>query len=552
MADRKDPPDRSPDFDDRSTVPGDIAHQVTLTEQVLASDAEYLLLSAKIDVDQISEALVDEYYPFLYQLAADSLREDWTAHNKSTISLVDSPELDPPDLERMVDDLVCSSLAYAVSHTHEYRKRSADDQNDVRAWLESILKRQSNASGELLSSKKRIAKPTRQDREGTRSGESVKQRVSVQAQSRLRRQNRETNLKTAFLVVFLFVAVAWLYQTLGNFQTDRLVQVDAQITDPAPEVISGLLAPPPSPTPLWQENVLYSSLIPESVGEIAERFDLSESTLRQLNQFDGVHQEFPDTPLYLPVPEIFYPPNMPHPQLFRQSLPALDGSSTPQAIAERLAISHRLWRTLYMDVQLLNLTRDSGNNQYVPGRSQVWVVQPDRSLEISGYSPGLAGERSIILKGRHYFTAAGYEQPVQTVGLPEQDMLVFNPLLREMAFPMNALLKIDPGKYLNLGIQAMAGNEALAVDWYNARGELEYHLWIEPQTGLLLRLQQIDPYTGILLNDRLVTQFEVNFEPPPSDFFDPRRPWSETYAQDQTGRPGLEQGFQPTPTFAFP
>jgi hypothetical protein len=205
-----------------------------------------------------------------------------------------------------------------------------------------------------------------------------------------------------------------------------------------------------------------------------------------------------------------------------------------------------------MDVQLLSLTRDSTDNQYVPGRSQVWVVQPDRSLEISGYSPGVAGERSIILKGRHYFTASGFKQPVQTVGLPESDMLIFNPLLRELAFPMNALLKIDPGRYQIVGMQTIAGREALAVDWFNARGELEYHLWIEPQTGLLLRLQQIEPYSGVLLNDRLVTHLEVNFEPPPSSFFDPRSPWSETFAQDQTGAPELDLALKPTPTFAFP
>jgi hypothetical protein len=101
-------------------------------------------------------------------------------------------------------------------------------------------------------------------------------------------------------------------------------------------------------------------------------------------------------------------------------------------------------------------------------------------------------------------------------------------------------------------MQTVADREALAVNWYNNRGELEYHLWIEPQTGLLLRLQQIEPYSGILLNDRLVTHLEVNFEPPASSFFDPRSPWSETFAQDRTGAPDLELALKPTPTFAFP
>ena len=300
-----------------------------------------------------------------------------------------------------------------------------------------------------------------------------------------------------------------------------------------------MLPSPPTPTPIWQDNILYASILPESISSIADRFDLSETELRQLNSITDPEQEFPETALYLPVPDINFPQFLPYPRLFDQPLEPLPADASQEEILTRLRESRRLWRTLWMDVEISDFLNWQSNGPLIPNRELVWVAQPDRSLEIFGYTPDQVGERHILLKGNHYFSIAGLVKTVQSIGLPDRSLLIYNPQVRDLVFPLENIRRLEMGEFRSLGKDVVAGREALIVEWTNPEGQVEYRFWIESQLGILLRIQQFGSDSGFIMNESQVTRLEVNFEIP-SRYFDPRLPWQASFRQDQHGEVAQE------------
>jgi hypothetical protein len=61
--------------------------------------------------------------------------------------------------------------------------------------------------------------------------------------------------------------------------------------------------------------------------------------------------------------------------------------------------------------------------------------------------------------------------------------------LRSMIFPASSPWAIQPGEFRLVQTTTLAGREAIAFDWTNANGQREARLWLDTQTGIILRAQ---------------------------------------------------------------
>jgi hypothetical protein len=86
-----------------------------------------------------------------------------------------------------------------------------------------------------------------------------------------------------------------------------------------------------------------------------------------------------------------------------------------------------------------------------------------------------------------------------------------------MIFPASSPWAIQPGEFRPVLTTTLAGREAIAFDWTNANGQREARLWLDTQTGIILRAQI---YGGsdyqTLIDESLITSLALErSEPPP-------------------------------------
>jgi hypothetical protein len=89
------------------------------------------------------------------------------------------------------------------------------------------------------------------------------------------------------------------------------------------------------------------------------------------------------------------------------------------------------------------------------------------------------------------------------------------------------------------GEETTAGRQALIVEWVSPAGAQEHRLWVDEQTGVVLRQQGVDQIISnrfqIYDNYEIIIRkiaFDVNL---PGALFDPRQEWHGGFALDYNG-----------------
>lgn len=186
-------------------------------------------------------------------------------------------------------------------------------------------------------------------------------------------------------------------------------------------------------------------------------------------------------------------------------------------------------------------------------RRQVWIQQPNLSYEITNYLWGsnqMDYYRAIILNGQGYYTFGSYSYFFWDTDwrLPAGEVL-YNPFLDDMVLPGKSDLVAADRQYQALGESQIAGRKVLIVDTRRSGDEFQRRIWIDEQTGVILRYQVKFPDQNGQ-KDFIVTEIAFNIPIPPT-IFDPRQPKSGGFAIDYSGWAPAPDSSRATETPAF-
>ncbi len=320
---------------------------------------------------------------------------------------------------------------------------------------------------------------------------------------------------------------------------------------------------PPVPTPTtafsvssipWSPKVYYMVQPGDSLESIASKTGVTPAELSSMNAISSTLDLYGGQQLSISVPgirELFV--ELPR-EAVTSTLQPLTPDAGPSEIRKMLATSSRFWSSLWMDVQeaagILDPSMTDGM-AYI--RRQLWIQQPDRSYEITNYLWGPAQMdyyRAIVLKGQGYYSFGSNSHFYWDADwrIPSGGLL-YNPYLEEMVQPGASSLAAANRRYQVLGQSQIAGRKTLMVDTRLAGDELQRRLWIDVQTGLILRYQIGFPdQRG--QKDFIVTAIAFNIPIPPA-LFDPRQPKAGGFAMDYSGWAPAPDLYKPTDTPAF-
>lgn len=211
----------------------------------------------------------------------------------------------------------------------------------------------------------------------------------------------------------------------------------------------------------------------------------------------------------------------------------LNASSTPREVIQRLTSSQSLWSTVWIDAQL-TLNGPSG---YIGPPDvtyeQAWVDNPGkRSTELSGKTPSrpdwvytLSDNTSF-----HLDRQTGQSQAILS------NQLITNDNLRAMLFPLNSDWLSSVENLVIGQVTPYSGRETLQVSVMNASGYLQAQLWIDVETGVILReLRYSGDRAEIQTADFSITNISFNSNFPESIFNPPNR-LASGFSAEASGR----------------
>ncbi len=382
--------------------------------------------------------------------------------------------------------------------------------------------------------------------------------VQTLAARRLARQRRQALVKETLLVGLIILGMAAAFWGFNTFVPPE--------RPPTPGGPPAVVAQGPKPTPLWNENVAYVVQANDTLEKVAGRAGSSVEEIRRINALTETQAIYSGLPLWVPVPE--FAPGAPTqaPLEYRaigsaEPQARLSIDSAPAVISQRMAENSRYWRTLWADLQMVSYALVYNQDEASAYRIQVWLRLPDRSLELYNDLSAVPAFRHIILNGRNYTSAGPYTNSYLAPDwLHPPQVLLQSPLLRQMFF-MGEL----PASDLKVsGLERVAGRDCLIVDYRTQAGPrwpsgepepVHLRLWVDTETGVILRRQQFNPSGEPggerLLSDVIVTEVAYNVDIP-AELFDPRRRWEGGFAADWRGRTIPPTYIEPTPTWALP
>jgi len=315
-----------------------------------------------------------------------------------------------------------------------------------------------------------------------------------------------------------------------------LPALEKQDVTPTPETAVGEPA---------QQSLYYSVQAGDTLESIAGDLGTSPDMLIALNDLtttavispgDQLRVTVELAPVQLAQPTPVTPVPKPEP---------LSLSSSQQAVRARMMESHALWNTLWMDVQSVDAGPENYRGPLKSYRTQVWISQPNLSLELYGLPGASPLAEQMVVGNRHYFSYLPLDQTfVEPVWGEARAGRLGNATLQDMVVPAEARFMLEVGDFQPVEEARVAGRDALVVDWLDYDGIRRDRLWVDAQTGLLLRRQQFGLSDPLLLTeDTLVTHIilDDNFSSP--GLFDPQAGWKGGFA---SGPDGLEEN-QPQP-----
>ena len=226
----------------------------------------------------------------------------------------------------------------------------------------------------------------------------------------------------------------------------------------------------------------------------------------------------------------------------RSNIAPLDFSSHPEDVYRRIRANAASWNTLWADVS----TYFYGPRGYVgPAltyRQQFWIKRNESALLIKGPIDGIP---------QRFYWESLNSSVIQHAGLRRlvwgnfiswlnfiEDDLQFPATFANQWFFRESWFENQPSMHFVRSSVEILGHRSLVIDLLDQHGERFARLWVDVDTGLLLRERiyaENDPDTVII--DFMVNSLAIDEEFPPDLLEDrPNHPLRENFAADFSGR----------------
>jgi WD40 repeat protein len=209
--------------------------------------------------------------------------------------------------------------------------------------------------------------------------------------------------------------------------------------------------------------------------------------------------------------------------------PVLSMSAASEEIRQVMLESATKWKSVWMDGTVANYAMEGTDSQTAATREQVWIDLPtsrfrvqmgpvDGDVEKYLASDGLGILEMDLLSGQSQsrplpdFAKAG-----QFVPTPGPDTAYPQPLWGQMGTPLSQLaftsdFAQSAGTFKPVTTEAVAGRQALVVDWTFAQNQLpSWRMWLDTETGVVLKIQTYDKQGGsVIRSEAVVNKISFN------------------------------------------
>jgi LysM repeat protein/DNA-directed RNA polymerase specialized sigma24 family protein len=373
----------------------------------------------------------------------------------------------------------------------------------------------------------------------------IASRLVQTAEQRAWRDLRRIRLGEMFLTAVGVILVAglifWLNQALpavssgnaGLTPTARVIRVTRMVVVPVTEEARGAAS-------LLTDYTVQPG---DSLDSIAHLFGMAVADLMRLNNLSA--------DAGLRVGQSLKVLTSPHVRLRGAqstaelpTLPPLNANSTPREVIQRLTSSQSLWSNVWVEAQLIL----NGPAGYIGPPDvtyeQAWVDNSGRrSVELSG--------KSSIQPDSAYALSGSAASQIDRLTDQRQDFisnqLIKSEPLRAMLFPLNSDWLSSVESMVIGQVTPYIGREALLVSVTNASDYLQAQLWIDVETGVILReLRYSGDRSQIQTADYSITKISYNNRLP-QGLFNPQKRLAAGFSEDASGlKVKLEN--RPTPT----
>ena len=199
-------------------------------------------------------------------------------------------------------------------------------------------------------------------------------------------------------------------------------------------------------------------------------------------------------------------------------------------IQQQMLTSHTRWKTLHIIYTVMQYPLPGSSMEADQQNVQVWIQQPAQfKLVIS--APKGGPQTSTISDGKTIVDSYGQTQSLPPSVLEpfnppnsRSDTIEMHPLAGYLGSPVSDLifpagLAQRGGEYKLTGQELVADRQAYVVEWSREPGVLIDRLWVDVQTGIILRQQNYGKvHNASPLSDYQATYVEIN-SPLPAETF---------------------------------
>ncbi len=201
--------------------------------------------------------------------------------------------------------------------------------------------------------------------------------------------------------------------------------------------------------------------------------------------------------------------------------------SSSDEIRQRMLISHTLWHSLWVDGIVANYPGNISIEGTQSSRTQVWITQPAQVRVLTGPPDG---NPSYLWISDGEKLRNGEEVPLHIrqwqneTWKQEIEVIYPHPLTGFLPTPLADLLLPSgfaqrEGDIRVINVETIANRQALVIEWTLPGGRKVDRLWIDTQTGIIIRQQHYGKEgDGALTSE--ITLLDIVFDPdlPPETF----------------------------------
>ena len=209
--------------------------------------------------------------------------------------------------------------------------------------------------------------------------------------------------------------------------------------------------------------------------------------------------------------------------------PQLSLSSSSEEIQRLMLQSASNWKSIWMDGTVTYFAMQATDSESTTTREQAWIDLPRSRFRILSGSIEGAVERFKASDGMSVLemdlkTGQSQSYPLPELGTEKQFVPTLEPgigypqplwgqigtALSQLAFTSD--FAQNEGTFKPLGMELIAGREALIVEWTYAQNELpSWRMWLDVETAVTLKMQTFDKTGGDTVRSEVVVD-EISYD----------------------------------------